>query len=55
LINIRGTTLMVDPLLGGFDMPVTIEFPIAADKGAEVGRRARHAQRQRPLQRPDLS
>ncbi len=31
LIKSRGTTLMVDPLLGGFDMPVMIEFPIAAD------------------------
>jgi hypothetical protein len=30
LINSRGTTLIVDPLLGGFDMPVMIEFPIAA-------------------------
>jgi hypothetical protein len=30
LINSRGTTLMVDPLLGGFDMPMMIEFPIAA-------------------------
>jgi L-ascorbate metabolism protein UlaG (beta-lactamase superfamily) len=30
LINSRGTTLMVDPLLGGFDMPVMIDFPIAA-------------------------
>jgi L-ascorbate metabolism protein UlaG (beta-lactamase superfamily) len=30
LINSRGTTLMVDPLLGGFDMPVMIEFPITA-------------------------
>jgi L-ascorbate metabolism protein UlaG (beta-lactamase superfamily) len=28
LINSRGTTMMVDPLLGGFDMPVMIEFPI---------------------------
>ncbi len=27
-INSRGTTLMVDPLLGGFDMPFMIEFPI---------------------------
>jgi L-ascorbate metabolism protein UlaG (beta-lactamase superfamily) len=35
LINSRGTTLMADPLLGGFDMPVMIEFPIAA---AEVPR-----------------
>ena len=35
LINSRGTTLMVDPLLGGFDMPVMIEFPIAA---ADVSR-----------------
>jgi L-ascorbate metabolism protein UlaG (beta-lactamase superfamily) len=30
LINSRGTTLMVDQLLGGFDMPVMIDFPIAA-------------------------
>jgi L-ascorbate metabolism protein UlaG (beta-lactamase superfamily) len=30
LINSRGTTLMVDPLLGGFDMPVLIDFPIDA-------------------------
>jgi hypothetical protein len=30
LINTRGTTLMVDPLLGGFDMPIMIEMPIAA-------------------------
>jgi L-ascorbate metabolism protein UlaG (beta-lactamase superfamily) len=31
LINSRGTTVMIDPLLGGFDMPVMIDFPIAAD------------------------
>jgi L-ascorbate metabolism protein UlaG (beta-lactamase superfamily) len=30
LINSRGTTLMVDPLLGGFDMPIMIEMPVAA-------------------------
>ena len=30
LINSRGTTFMVDPLLKGFDMPVMIDFPIAA-------------------------
>ena len=30
LINSRGTTLMVDPLLDGFDMPIMIEMPIAA-------------------------
>ena len=30
LVNSRGTTLMVDPLLGDFDMPVLIDFPIAA-------------------------
>jgi L-ascorbate metabolism protein UlaG (beta-lactamase superfamily) len=29
-INSRGTTLMVDPLLEGFDMPLMIDFPIAA-------------------------
>lgn len=28
-INSRGTILMVDPLLEGFDMPVMIDFPIA--------------------------
>ena len=31
LINSRGTALMVDPLLGGFDMPVMIDFPITAE------------------------
>jgi L-ascorbate metabolism protein UlaG (beta-lactamase superfamily) len=35
LINSQGTALMVDTLLGGFDMPVMIDFPIAA---AEVPR-----------------
>lgn len=29
LINARGTTLMVDPLLKDFDMPVMIDYPIA--------------------------
>ncbi len=29
-INSRGTTLMIDPLLEGFDIPVMIDFPIAA-------------------------
>lgn len=28
LINSRGTTLMLDPLLEGFDMPILIDFPI---------------------------
>ena len=30
LINCRGTTFMIDPLLGGFDMPIMIDMPIAA-------------------------
>jgi L-ascorbate metabolism protein UlaG (beta-lactamase superfamily) len=30
LINSRGTTLMVDPLLDGFDMPIMIEMPLAS-------------------------
>lgn len=30
LINSRGTTLMIDPLLGGFDMPIMIDMPLAA-------------------------
>lgn len=28
LINSRGTTIMIDPLLEGFDMPLLIEMPI---------------------------
>jgi L-ascorbate metabolism protein UlaG (beta-lactamase superfamily) len=31
LINSRGTLLAIDPLLGGFDMPLLIDFPIAAE------------------------
>ena len=27
-VNSRGTTLMIDPLLQGFDMPIMIEMPI---------------------------
>ncbi len=30
LINSRGTNLMIDPLLGWFDMPIMIELPITA-------------------------
>src|SRR3954468_16866691 len=30
LINSRGITMMIDPLLRGFDMPIMIEMPIAA-------------------------
>lgn len=30
LVNSRGTTLMIDPLLEEFDMPVMIDFPIAS-------------------------
>src|SRR5829696_5237882 len=32
LINSRGTTVMVDPLLGGFDMPIMIDIPIAPER-----------------------
>jgi L-ascorbate metabolism protein UlaG (beta-lactamase superfamily) len=31
LINSRGTTMMVDPLLKGFDMPIMIDFPIKTE------------------------
>lgn len=31
LINSRGTTLMVDPLLQGFDMPLLIDMPIKTE------------------------
>lgn len=30
-INSRGTTIMIDPLLKGFDMPVMIDFPIKTE------------------------
>ena len=30
LVNSRGTTLMIDPLLRGFDMPIMIDMPVAA-------------------------
>ena len=32
LVNARGTTIMIDPLLGDFDMPVLIDFPIAPEQ-----------------------
>lgn len=31
LINSHGSTIMIDPLLGGFDMPILIDFPIKSD------------------------
>jgi hypothetical protein len=30
LVNSRGTTIVIDPVLGGFDMPVMIDMPVAA-------------------------
>lgn len=30
LVNSRGTTIMIDPVLGGFDMPIMIEMPLSA-------------------------
>jgi L-ascorbate metabolism protein UlaG (beta-lactamase superfamily) len=36
LINSRGTTLMVDSLLEGFDMPIMIDMPIAATDVPEL-------------------
>lgn len=32
LLNARGTTMMIDPLLGGFDMPTLIDFPIESSE-----------------------
>jgi len=32
LVNSRGTTIMIDPLLGDFDMPVLIDFPITPEQ-----------------------
>lgn len=34
-INSRGTTLMIDPLLKGFDMPLLIEMPIGPEEVPE--------------------
>ncbi len=31
LVNARGTTVMVDPVLGGFDMPVLFDAPLAPE------------------------
>src|SRR6476469_9524797 len=31
LVNSRGTTIMIDPLLGGFDMPIMIALPVHAE------------------------
>jgi L-ascorbate metabolism protein UlaG (beta-lactamase superfamily) len=36
LINSRGTTLMIDPLLEGFGMPIMIDMPIAATDVPEL-------------------
>src|SRR5512133_3376533 len=36
LINSRGTTIMIDPLLEGFDMPIMIDMPIAATDVPEL-------------------
>ena len=36
LINSRGTTIMIDPLLEGFDMPIMIDMPIAPRTSREV-------------------
>lgn len=32
LINSRGTTIMIDPVLSGFDMPLLIEIPITEEE-----------------------
>lgn len=36
LVNTRGTTFMVDPVLGEFDMPLLIDFPINTDDVPEL-------------------
>lgn len=36
LVNARGTTLMIDPVLGGFDMPVLFEAPITPEDVPEL-------------------
>jgi L-ascorbate metabolism protein UlaG (beta-lactamase superfamily) len=36
LINSRSTTIMIDPLLEGFDMPIMIDMPIAATDVPEL-------------------
>ena len=32
MINSRGTTVMVDPVLSGFDMPLLIQVPITEEE-----------------------
>ena len=32
LINSRGTTLMIDPVLSGFDMPLLIDIPLTEEQ-----------------------
>ncbi len=36
LINSRGTTLMIDPVLSGFDMPLLIQVPITEEEVPHV-------------------
>ena len=31
LLNFRGATVKIDPLLGGFDMPIIVEFGLAPE------------------------
>ena len=51
LINSRGTTLMVDPLLGGFDMHVMIESHSSCND-AETDLRGSGLSRRSPPSRP---
>jgi len=49
LINARGTTMMIDPLLGDFDMPVMFDFPVTVEAVPRLEAVLVTAQRQRPL------
>ena len=45
LLNARGTCIMVDPVLEGFDMPVVFDAPIAPADVPELDAHLHHAHR----------
>ena len=53
LVVSRGTSIMIDPVLEGFDMPLLIDQPLTP-KTSLPRRPAHHPCRQRPFQPPHL-
>ena len=50
LVNCRGTVLLIDPVLEGFDMPLLVESPLKVEDVPKVDAVLLTPQRQRPLQ-----